>query len=199
MKNVVGLIAGSLILFSTSAIAKPDDFVTKTGDKFYIGADITAANSVDITIHGASADETADLGFNLLAGYEFNTHPLVKTSVEAEYRNFGEADSTGVLKVDGNALFVNAKAKLFVQYDFGNLYLAPMVGVGQISIDGSTSNTSFSETELAYQAGVELGTRLRQGVDLHLGYRATFTTVNYGGSDIDVDLSGAYIGARYFF
>ncbi len=98
---------------------------------------------------------------NVLAGYEFNTHSLVKTSVEVEHRTFGEVDNTGTLKVDGDALFVNAKAKLFVLYDFGNLYLAPMVGLGEVTIDGSGNGVSFSESQTGYQVGLEFGTRLK--------------------------------------
>ncbi|MBD1567585.1 hypothetical protein [Vibrio sp. S12_S33] len=59
MKNVVGLVASSLILLSVQSIASPDDFVKKTGDQFYIGADVAVANSIDVSINGESVDESA--------------------------------------------------------------------------------------------------------------------------------------------
>lgn len=195
MKNITRLSVSGLLLLSATSLAQTEGGVKNSGDQFYLGADLTFANNVNVSEGGDSADQTSDVGFNFAAGYEFNTHTLVKTGVEAEYRFFGDADFSDVSNVDGDAFFINLKPKLFVLYDFGNLYFAPMVGVGHISIDGKTNNQRFSENKAGYQAGVEFGTRLKQNIDFHLGYRATFVSLD----DTDFNLSGAYAGARYFF
>ncbi|MDD9200877.1 porin family protein, partial [Aliivibrio sp. S2MY1] len=88
---------------------------------------LSVANNIELKVGSLSAEEQTDLGYNLVAGYEFDTHRVVKTSIEAEYRTFGGIDNTGSLSSDGDAFFINAKAKLFVLYDFGNIYFAPMV------------------------------------------------------------------------
>lgn len=204
MNKLGSLFVGILAVMSTDSLAATSDFVKKSGDQFYVGGDIAAANRVDIDIDNLSGDEATDIGFNLIGGYEFNTHPFVKPSLEVEYRTFGDVENTGRVKVDGDAFFINFKTKLFVQYDFGNLYLAPLVGIGQLAIDGKGNGISLSEKETSYQAGLEFGTRLKQGIDLHIGYRTTLTELNKFdslGNDIDIDISfsGAYVGARYYF
>ncbi|MDN3681799.1 outer membrane beta-barrel protein [Vibrio tapetis subsp. quintayensis] len=196
MPKIKGLIAASLILSSASSYANVNDHVQKSDNQFYIGADLSMANQVELEVGTASAKESSDLGYNLVAGYEFDTHQVVKTSIEAEYRTFGEIDNTGSFSSDGDAFFINAKTKLFVLYDFGNIYLAPMAGVGKININVKDSaNQNHSKKETGYQLGVEIGTRLSQGLDLNLGYRAAFTKIE----DINVTLTGFYLGARYFF
>ncbi|AIL71688.1 hypothetical protein VV93_v1c26120 [Vibrio vulnificus] len=199
MKISIGLMFSGLFLCSPCSYAKEGEFVKSSGDQVYLGADVVVANQVDVSFDGDSVDESADMGFNVLVGYEFNTHPLVKTSVEAEYRQFGDVNNTGEYTVDGDAFFLNLKTKLFVLYDFGNLYLAPMVGVGKVSMDVVGNGVSLSESHTGYQAGVEVGTCLSQGVDLHAGYTAAYTSIPQGGDDINIKLSGAYIGIRYAF
>ncbi|OCH19271.1 outer membrane beta-barrel protein [Aliivibrio sp. 1S128] len=196
MGKLKGLIAASLILTSASSYANVNEHVQKSNNQFYIGADLSMANNVELEIGNASAEESSDLGYNLVAGYEFDTHRVVKTSIEAEYRTFGEIDNTGSLSSDGDAFFINAKAKLFVLYDFGNIYFAPMVGVGQIDINVKDSaNQNYSKKEMGYQLGAEIGTRLPYGLDLNLGYRAAFTEIE----EANLTLTGFYLGARYFF
>jgi len=107
------------------------------------------------------------------------TNDQVTQSKNQEYRNFGNT-SYSTLSVDANAFFVNAKAKLFVLYDFGNVYLAPMIGVGIVNLDvkESSLNMSESESESAFQAGIEIGTRLANNIDLNLGYKAAYTEID---------------------
>lgn len=196
MSKLKGLIATSLMLLSAPSFANVNEHVKESGNQFYIGADFSMANNVELEIGSGSVEESSDLGYNLVAGYEFDTHRLVKTSIEAEYRTFGEIDNSGSLSSDGDAFFINAKAKLFVLYDFGNIYFAPMIGVGQIDINVKDSaNQNYSKTETGYQLGAEIGTRLPQGLDLNLGYRAAFTEIE----EANLTLTGFYLGARYFF
>ncbi len=182
---------------ATTAIAQPiSDIVTKSTNQFYAGFDLEAGGSAKADVLGTTIEDNSDIGFSLIGGYEFATHEVVKPSLELEYRKFGGTDYH-TLSVDAQAFMVNAKAKLFVLYDFGNIYLAPMFGVGVVDLDVKESLTGLnsSDTETAIQAGLEIGTRINEKMDLNFGYKAAFTEVE----NIDVTLDGFYLGFRYFF
>lgn len=187
------------VLASLSAsfcYAQTNEQVTQSKNQFYAGIDIEFAGSTKASVGDITIEDNSDIGFSFVGGYEFNPHKQVKPSVELEYRSFGDT-SYSTLSVDANAVFINAKAKLFVLYDFGNVYLAPLIGVGIVNLDvkESSLNISSSESESAFQAGIEIGTRLANNIDLNLGYKAAYTEID----DVDVTLDGFYIGARYGF
>ncbi|ANU39102.1 outer membrane beta-barrel protein [Vibrio scophthalmi] len=187
------------VLASLSAplsYAQTNDQVTQSKNQFYAGVDLEFAGSAKASLGNAKIEDNSDIGFSVVGGYEFSAHKQVKPSLELEYRNFGNT-SYSTLSVDANAFFVNAKAKLFVLYDFGNVYLAPMIGVGIVNLDvkESSLNMSESESESAFQAGIEIGTRLANNIDLNLGYKAAYTEIDA----VDITLDGFYIGARYAF
>ncbi len=165
---------------------------------FYLGADWAAYNDVKLESGGVSISENSDfgdLGFNLVAGYEFNTHKVVKLGVEAEYRSFSEVNYEDVLKVEGSGFYINIKPKFIVQYDEADVYVSLLAGVGNMDIDAKAEGVSASESEASYQFGAELGFIINCNVDLHLGYRSAHVEVD----NIDASVNTAYLGARYFF
>ncbi|OLQ92889.1 hypothetical protein BIY21_11565 [Vibrio ponticus] len=197
MKRIVRKFACSLLVISPCLYAQ-DNFLHASGDQFYLGADVVVGGSTKLKARGHTFDDSANVGVSLVGGYEFNTHNVVKPSLELEYRHYGRA-SIYDLDVDGQGLFVNAKAKLFVEYNFGNVYLAPMVGIGVVNFDLKyrTDNTVYSgsETESTFQAGAEIGTRLNKNIDLSAGYRWAYADIDW----LDVTLDGFYLGIRYAF
>ena len=198
MNKINGLIVTASLLLSTFSYAKTSEYIEQSGNQFYVGADLSMANEVKMKVDGGfSHTESSDLGYNLVLGYEFNTHQVVKTSIEAEYRKFGDVDldDTSSVTGDADAFFINAKAKLFVSYAFGNIYFAPMIGVGRVNVDIKGAGINHSENDSVFQVGGEFGTRLPQGFDLNLGYRAAFSDID----EADVTLSGVYAGIRYYF
>ena len=190
-----------LVFASLSAsigYVQANEHVTQSESQFYVGADLDFAGTAKMSDEDASLKDTSDIGFSIVTGYEFNVdfNDLVKPSLELEYRNFGDA-SFSTLSMDSYGVFVNAKAKLFVLRDYGNIYFAPMVGIGHVSIDmkESISKLSASESDIGLQAGLEIGTRLKNNIDLNVGYRAAFIDID----SVDFRLDGFYVGARYAF
>ncbi len=165
---------------------------------FYLGADWAAYNDVKLETGGVSISENndfSDLGFNLVAGYEFNTHKVVKLGVEAEYRSFAEVNYEDVLKVEGSGFYINIKPKFIVQYEEADVYVSLLAGVGNMDVDAKATGVSASESEASYQFGAELGFIISRNVDLHLGYRSAHVEID----NIDASVNTAYLGARYFF
>ncbi|WP_417884438.1 outer membrane protein [Vibrio rumoiensis] len=204
MKGSKALFAAAALFSSTTCYAQADNFVRQTGDQFYIGADLAFSNTIKLDVDDVSGDDHSDMGYNIVAGYEFSTHDVVKTSIEAEYRKFGDADfsdSGNYLNIDSHAYFINFKAHLFVLDDFGNFYLAPMIGVGQMSIDSKSSilQLNVDKDRFAYQVGAELGIRFRKNFDVHLGYRSMYSQFTVSDSDVDINMRDIYAGVRYFF
>ncbi|ROV58758.1 porin family protein [Vibrio ponticus] len=195
MKRIVHKFACSLLVISPCLYAQ-DNFLHASGDQFYLGADVVVGGSTKLKALDHTFDDSANVGVSLVGGYEFNTHNVVKPSLELEYRHYGQS-SIQSIDVDGQGFFVNAKAKLFVEYDFGNVYLAPMVGIGVVDFDiqNSTTKADYSGTESTFQAGAEIGTRLNKNIDLSAGYRWAYADID----SVDVTLDGFYLGIRYAF
>ncbi len=171
-----------------------------TSRALYAGLDVAFANTNTLETSGASVDETSDFGdagFNLVLGYEFNTHKVVKIDLEAEYRQLGKVNFSDILDISGSGLFVNVKPKLIVEYGFGDVYLSPFAGIGYVDVDAKSSlyGIDTSQSEFGYQYGVDLGFIVNRNVDLIIGYRSVQATLD----KVDVSFGSGYVGARYYF
>ncbi|MBW3698323.1 porin family protein [Vibrio sp. T187] len=165
---------------------------------FYIGADLSGYNTVDLQVGSTTSQKTGDLGdfgFNIVGGYEFNTHKVIKLGVEAEYRKLGSVEYQDTLKLKGDALFVNVKPKFIVNYDYADVYVSLLAGVGSLDLEASANGTSASQTEAGVQIGAEIGVILTHNIDLHAGYRAAYASVD----SLDVTVGSGYAGVRYHF
>nr|WP_232281726.1 outer membrane beta-barrel protein [Vibrio furnissii] len=193
----------AMLSISSAAIAQTEDTPRtkeKSNGTIYVGAGLGVYNNAEIEYGSLSTNETGDFGdfgYNLLAGYEFNTHKVVKLGVELEYRHFGEVNFADQLDVEGDAFFINVRPKFIVSYDHADLYVALIAGLGTIDLDATATQygVSASKSEAAFQYGAEFGVLLNEHVDLHVGYRAAQVDVE----DFDVTLSTGYAGIRYHF
>ncbi len=194
------------IVLSTSAFANAD-----TSDRgFYIGADVGLYNNTKVEWDDESEQENSDFGefgFNLVGGYEFNTHKVLKLGVEAEYRQFGKVTHEEVVEVEGQGYFVNVKPKFIVEYDQADVYLSLLAGLGSIKAEYKDEILKASKSKIGYQLGAEFGVILNRDIDLHIGYRlANMLDVDYRDLEKDVEIvdtdfkfGSAYMGVRYFF
>lgn len=181
-KNVFSFAVLSFFI-SSAAVAG-----TKTG--FYLGADVAFANDTELENSGVSIEESNDVGFNAVVGYESKLEESFKLAGEVEYQNFGEVDFLGTMKADGYAIFANLKPK----YTFNNgTYIAGVVGLGQMTLKDKTN--AVEESETGYQFGVEGGYNINESVSLNVGYRSANTEID----DVEIAIRGFYAGARYYF
>ncbi len=167
---------------------------------FYMGIDWLPANQATLDSGGISISESGDIGdmgYNLVAGYELNTHRVVKVGLEAEYRQFGDVSVFDTLTLEGQGVFLNVKPKFIIEYEQVDVYVALLAGLGRLDVKAKIPSIGFSEstTETAYQFGAELGFRLTSHWDVHLGYRAA----KLSDDQFDIQFDGGYVGARYAF
>ncbi|MCK6265015.1 porin family protein [Vibrio sp. ZSDE26] len=192
-------LAPTLTLLSISSVSSVHANTMEENKRgFYIGADLSVYNNTKLEVSDVSIQESSDFGdfgYNFLAGYEFDTHEVVKLGLEAEYRHFGKANYDDEFKIKGNGVFVNIKPKFIVQYDQADVYVSLLAGIGSMDMEAQVSNVSASKSELGYQFGAELGFIVNRDIDIHLGYRAAFTEIE----TIEVSTGSAYTGIRYFF
>ncbi len=172
----------------------------ETNRTLYAGLDVAFANKNTLEVNGVSIDEASDFGdtgFNLVLGYEFNTHKVVKIDLEAEYRQLGKVNFSDLLEISGAGLFINVNPKLIVEYEFGDVYLSPYAGIGYVDVDAKSPpyGVDTSQSEYAYQYGVDLGFIVNRNVDLIIGYRSVQATLD----KVDVTFGSGYVGARYYF
>ncbi|SDG68887.1 Outer membrane protein beta-barrel domain-containing protein [Vibrio xiamenensis] len=191
-------VAGFII--SSSAFANSQPTPIDKQNRLYFGVDWVTNNQIALEASGTTIEEDSEFGhfgYNLALGYELALHRGVKLGVEAEYRSLGQVSYQNVLDVDGSGVFINAKPRFIVDYDWGDMYIALLAGMGRLELEAElpVSGLSGSQTESAYQFGAELGVELNQQILVHLGYRAAYVSVG----DLDVTVDGAYIGARYLF
>lgn len=165
---------------------------------YYIGGDLSLYNSTELEVLGVSLKENSDFGdfgFNLIAGYEFDTHEVVKLGLEAEYRQLGKIDDSDTFELKGDSFFLNVKPKFIVNYDQADVYVSLLAGIGSMDVKQTVNNVSTSKSELGVQFGAELGYILNRDIDIHVGYRASFVEID----NYDVSNGSAYTGIRYFF
>lgn len=172
------------ILFSASSFA--------SDNHFYTGASLLVSDNTKLKSDDGSIDESNDLGFNAFGGYSFSVSPNIDLGVELEYQHFGEAEFVDDVSVEGDAFFINARPKFIESRN--NLYSALILGVG--SLEGKTNiyGESESESEIAYQAGIEIGYMLDQ-IDIGVGYRYRYAKFD----DVDFSIQGITAGVRYNF
>ena len=193
----------ALLLFTTfgissHAIASENENSPKEHGHFYAGVDIGFYNETELEYRGSAIEDSSDLSdlsYNLVGGYEFNTHDVVKLGLEAEYRQIGKVNFSDVMDIEGQAFFVNIKPKFIVKGDVVDLYVSLLAGVGSMDMEAKAFGVSDSKSETGYQVGGELGAIVTDNIDIHLGYRNARVEID----SIDVSSQTAYIGARYHF
>ena len=189
----------ALLLFTTfgissHALANENENSPREHGHFYAGVDIGFYNETELEYSGSAIEDSSDLSdlsYNLVGGYEFNTHDVVKLGLEAEYRQIGKVNFSDVMDIEGQAFFVNIKPKFIVKGDIVDLYVSLLAGVGSMDMEAN----SDSKSEAGYQVGGELGAIVTDNIDIHLGYRNARVEID----SIDVSSQTAYIGARYHF
>tara|TARA_B100001059_G_scaffold235236_1_gene280219 strand:+ start:1427 stop:1819 length:393 start_codon:yes stop_codon:yes gene_type:complete len=93
---------------------------SKERGQFYIGTDIGLHNETESEYLGRSIEDSpdlSDLSYNLVGGFEFNTHDVVKLGLEAEYRKLGKVTYNEIMDIEGQAFFINVKPKFIVEGD----------------------------------------------------------------------------------
>ncbi|CAH6826988.1 OMP_b-brl domain-containing protein [Vibrio chagasii] len=196
--SMVALSLLSIFAMSSQAVASDKEASSKELGQFYVGADIGFYNETEFEFPNDAIEDSSDLSdlsYNLVGGYEFNTHDVVKLGLEAEYRKIGKVSYSDSMDIEGQAFFVNVKPKFIVKGDALDLYVSLLAGVGSMDMDVKMSGTSESKSEAAYQVGAELGAIVSDNIDIHLGYRNARVEIY----DVDVSSQTAYIGARYKF
>ncbi|WIE04912.1 hypothetical protein QN061_19885 [Vibrio fluvialis] len=74
----------TIVGLSSNVVAQTEEIESskeKSQGSVYLGAGLSFYNNTELEYKGSSVDESADFGdfgYNLLAGYEFNTHKVVK-------------------------------------------------------------------------------------------------------------------------
>ncbi|WP_434565784.1 outer membrane beta-barrel protein [Vibrio chagasii] len=195
--SMVALSLFSIFAMNSYALASDKENSKELG-QFYIGADIGLYNETESEYLGRSIEDSSDLSdlsYNLVGGYEFNTHDVVKLGLEAEYRKIGKVSYSDSMDIEGQSFFVNVKPKFIVKGDALDLYVSLLAGVGSMDMDVKMLGISESKSEAAYQVGAELGAIVSGNTDIHLGYRNSRVEIY----DVDVSSQTAYIGARYKF
>lgn len=175
MKKILPL----LLLFNTSAFA---------GDYFYGGASLAFNNSIGLEYEDVHIDENNDPGFSVFGGYSFLITPTIELGVELEYQDFGKAEFAKNVSAEGDAYFINARPK-FIEAN-NNLYSAFILGIGSLSGKTKVNGTSSSESEIAYQLGVEVGYMFSQ-LEFGVGYRyrlAEFDSVDFTNQGFDISM-----------
>lgn len=193
----------ALLLFTTfgissHALASENENSPREHGHFYAGVDIGFYNETELEYSGSAIEDSSDLSdlsYNLVGGYEFNTHDVVKLGLEAEYRQIGKVNFSDVMDIEGQAFFVNIKPKFIVKGDVVDLYVSLLAGVGSMDMEAKAFGVSGSKSETGYQVGGELGAIVTDNIDIHLGYRNARVEID----SIDVSSQTAYLGARYHF
>lgn len=193
----------ALLLFTTfsissHALASENENSPREHGHFYAGVDIGFYNETELEYRGSAIEDSSDLSdlsYNLVGGYEFNTHEVVKLGLETEYRQIGKVNFSDVMDIEGQAFFVNIKPKFIVKGDVVDLYVSLLAGVGSMDMEAKAFGVSESKSETGYQVGGELGAIVTDNIDIHLGYRNARVEID----SIDVSSQTAYIGARYHF
>ena len=183
---------------SSHAFASENENSSRENGHFYAGVDVGIYNETELEYRGSAIEDSSDLSdfsYNLVGGYEFNTHDVVKLGLEAEYRKIGKVNYSDVMDVEGQAFFINIKPKFIVKGDVLDLYVSLLAGVGSMDMEAKAFGMSDSESEAAYQVGGELGAIITDRIDIHLGYRNARVEID----SVDVSSQTAYIGARYHF
>lgn len=183
---------------SSHALASENENSPREHDHFYAGVDIGFYNETELEDRSSAIEDSSDLSdlsYNLVGGYEFNTHDVVKLGLEAEYRQIGKVNFNDVMDIEGQAFFVNIKPKFIVKGDVVDLYVSLLAGVGSMDMEVKAKGISDSKSETGYQIGGELGAIVTDNIDIHLGYRNARVEID----SIDVSSQTAYIGARYHF
>lgn len=197
----ISMIALSLFTtfgISSHALASENENSPREHGHFYAGVDIGFYNETELEDRGSAIEDSSDLSdlsYNLVGGYEFNTHDVVKLGLEAEYRQIGKVNFNDVMDIEGQAFFVNIKPKFIVKGDVVDLYVSLLAGVGSMDMEVKALGISDSKSETGYQIGGELGAIVTDNIDIHLGYRNARVEID----SIDVSSQTAYIGARYHF
>lgn len=183
---------------SSHVFASDNENSPRKHGHFYAGVDVGFYNETELEYRGSAIEDSSDLSdfsYNLVGGYEFNTHDVVKLGLEAEYRKIGKVNYSDVMDVEGQAFFINIKPKFIVKGDVLDLYVSLLAGVGSMDMEAKAFGMSGSESEAAYQVGGELGAIVTDNIDIHLGYRNARVEID----SVDVSSQTAYIGARYHF
>ncbi|PMG28315.1 hypothetical protein BCU97_22405 [Vibrio splendidus] len=183
---------------NSQALASENENSPREHGHFYAGVDIGFYNETELEYRGSAIEDSSDLSdlsYNLIGGYEFDTHDVVKLGVEAEYRKIGKVNFNDVMDIEGQAFFLNVKPKFIVKGDVLDLYVSLLAGVGSMDMEAKALGVSGSKSEAAYQVGAELGAIVADNVDIHIGYRYANVEIE----SIDVSPQTAYLGARYHF
>ncbi|MBT9239362.1 porin family protein [Vibrio splendidus] len=183
---------------SSQTLASENENSPREHGHFYAGVDIGFYNETELEYNGSAIEDSSDLSdfsYNLVGGYEFNTHDVVKLGLEAEYRKVGKVSYSDLMDIEGQAFFVNIKPKFIVQGDVLDLYVSLLAGVGSMDMEAKAFGVSGSKSEAAYQVGAELGAIVTDNIDIHIGYRYANVEIE----SIDVSPQTAYLGARYHF
>ncbi|MEZ9073008.1 porin family protein [Vibrio splendidus] len=183
---------------NSQALASENENSPREHGHFYAGVDIGFYNETELEYRGSAIEDSSDLSdlsYNLIGGYEFDTHDVVKLGVEAEYRKIGKVNFNDVMDIEGQAFFLNVKPKFIVKGDVLDLYVSLLAGVGSMDMEAKAFGVSGSKSEAAYQVGAELGAIVADNVDIHIGYRYANVEIE----SIDVSPQTAYLGARYHF
>lgn len=195
--SMVALSLFSIFAMNSYALASDKENSKELG-QFYIGVDIGLYNETESEYLGRSIEDSSDLtdlSYNLVGGFEFNTHDVVKLGLEAEYRKLGKVTYNEIMDIEGQAFFVNVKPKFIVEGDVLDLYVSLLAGIGTMDMEVKALGASASKSEPAYQVGAELGAIVSDNIDIHLGYRNARVEID----SVDISSQTAYVGARYKF
>ncbi len=196
--STIALSLFTIFGMNTYTLASNNETYSRDLGNFYAGIDAGFYNETELEYRGSAIEDSSDLSdfsYNLVGGYEFNTHDAVKLGLEAEYRKIGKVNYSDVMDVEGQAFFVNIKPKFIVKGDVLDLYVSLLAGIGSMDMEAKAFGVSDSKSEAAYQVGGELGAVLTDNIDIHLGYRNARVEID----SVDVSSQTAYIGARYHF
>lgn len=119
---------------NSQALASENENSPRDHGHFYAGVDIGFYNETELEYSGSAIEDSSDLSdfsYNLVGGYEFNTHDVVKLGLEAEYRKIGKVSYNDLMDIEGQAFFVNIKPKFIVQGDVLDLYVSLLAVLAQ--------------------------------------------------------------------
>lgn len=176
----------ALLLFSTQSVA----------NNFYGGANLAVFNETELDVSGLSVDEKSDLGIGGFVGYSVSLSPHLKLGFEVEYQRLGKTEFGSVLTVESDAYYFNLRPKWVEEGN--NLYSALILGIGSMESELSLFGMSAKDSEISYQAGVEVG-YMFDDLDIGIGYRYQFADFGGDFSGLDISNQGVTLTARYNF